>query len=264
MIIEINNLSKQYKKNGKFALENINYASDDIQPLGIVGSNGAGKSTLFLIANGLAKPTSGDIFLYGKSILKDHRLNRTTGLFTDKLVLYPVLTVKDTICYFMGIYGIPKKEYDSRIQMFHIKEFEKCKIDELSTGMLKKVMLLISMLNNPKILFLDEPFSGLDFDSKNELSEAIMYLYQERKVKVIISSHDLFETQSIIQDVIFIEEGSIIESGKFDDLIQKYTKTKPLKVICEEDPYIISHYGNKIHMKENGKIVIHINKIGAI
>ena len=241
MIIEFSHLSKRYKKNGKFALYDVNYASDNINPLGIVGSNGAGKSTLFLIANGLARPTSGDVRLYDKSILKDNNLNQKTGLFTDKLVLYQVLTVKETIHYFMGVYGIPKKQYESCIDMFRVKEFEKSRIEELSTGMLKKVMLLISMLNRPKILFLDEPFSGLDMDSKSELSDVINDLYQEYKVKTIISSHDLFETQSLIQDVLIIEEGKVIERGKFNDLINKYMKSRNMNVICEEDAYIINN-----------------------
>lgn len=258
MIIEINHLSKRYEKNGKFALEDISYASNNTEPLGIVGSNGAGKSTLFLIANGLAKPTGGDVLLYGQSIFKDRRLNRVTGLFTDRLVLYPVLTVKETIRYFMGIYGVRIAEYESFVRMFHIKEFENSRIEELSTGMLKKVMLLISILNHPRILFLDEPFSGLDIDAKNELSEAIKSLYQNHGVKVIISSHDLFETQSIIQDVMFIEEGKIIESGKFDVLIQKYTKTKYLKVICKEDSNILKCYGEKVSRVENGNIIVGI------
>lgn len=257
-MIELEQLTKRYEKNGKLALDHISYFSDTTCPLGIVGSNGAGKSTLFMLANGLAEPTSGCVRLFGKNVAEDRSIKRRTGLFTDKLMLYPILTVKETIQYFMGIYGIPKKEYESRIKMFHINEFENSKIDSLSTGMMKKVMLLISMLHLPEILFLDEPFSGLDMDAKNELSEAIQYLYHEKNIKIVISSHDLFETQVLIQDVLIMEDGKIIESGNFDELIKKYTKAKKISVICEEDLTLSRSYEKMIQKREYGQIELYM------
>lgn len=253
-MIEINQLTKQYGKNEKMALDHINYSTSQTGPLGIVGSNGAGKSTLFMIANGLAKPTSGCMRLFGKNISEDKSVIKRTGLFTDKLMLYPMLTVKETICYFMGIYGISKKEYENRIKMFHINEFENSKIDSLSTGMLKKVMLLISMLHMPEILFLDEPFSGLDMDAKNELYDAIQFLYKEKSIKIVISSHDLLETQSLIHDVIILEAGKIIEAGNYEELIKKYTKTRNLIVVCEYDTDILNSYGRMVQKSDCCKI----------
>lgn len=257
-MIELVQLTKQYGKNGKLALDHIDYFSNQTCPLGIVGSNGAGKSTMFMLANGLARPTSGSVRLLGKDIAEDRSIIKRTGLFTDKLMLYPILTVKETIGYFMGIYGISKKEYESKIKMFHINEFQNSKIDSLSTGMMKKVMLLISMLHMPDILFLDEPFSGLDMDAKNELSEAIQYLYREKNIKIVISSHDLFETQNLIEDVMILEAGKIIEAGKYDELIRKYSSAKKLRVVCEDDVAILDSYRRLVQKREAGQIELNM------
>lgn len=253
-MLEFEKLTKQYNKNDNFALDHIDYSTQQMCPLGIVGSNGAGKSTMFMIANGLTKPTSGTVRLLGKDISKDKLIIKRTGLFTDKLMLYPNLTVKETILYFMGIYGIRKIEYENRVKMFRINEIENCKIENLSTGMMKKLMLLISMLHMPDILFLDEPFSGLDMDAKTELCEAIQYLYRDKNMKILISSHDLFETQSVIEDVMILEKGKIIEAGKYNELIKKYTRAKKIRVICETDPFIIESYNKLIQKKEYGQI----------
>lgn len=221
-MIELVQLTKRYDKNEKLALDHIDYFTNQTCPLGIVGSNGAGKSTMFMLANGLARPTSGSVRLLGKDLV--------------------------------GIYGISKKEYENRIKMFYIDEFENSKIDSLSTGMLKRVMLLISMLHMPDILFLDEPFSGLDMDAKNELSEAIQYLYREKNIKIVISSHDLFETQDLIEDVMILEAGRIIEAGKYDDLIRKYSKVKKLRVVCEDDAVILGSYSKLVRKREAGQM----------
>ena len=238
-MIEMDRLTKKYKRNGMNALDNLTYVSDTAAPLGIIGSNGAGKSTLFMLANGLTKPTSGRMRLFGEEVFGNSNVKKRTGLFTDKLTLYPMMTVKETIFFFMGIYGIPLKEYKEKVRLFHVDEFENSKIEDLSTGMLKKVMLLISILHTPDILFLDEPFSGLDVDAKSDLSNEIRYLSDKVGIKTVISSHDLWETQEIIQDVLIIEGGRKIESGNYQELIKKYTKTKKMKVICKNDPEIL-------------------------
>ncbi|MBR5992991.1 MAG: ABC transporter ATP-binding protein [Lachnospiraceae bacterium] len=257
-MIEIDRLTKRYTLNGKNALDNLSYVSDTAAPLGIIGSNGAGKSTLFMLANGLTKPTSGKIKLFGEEVFGNSNVKKRTGLFTDKLTLYPMLTVKETISFFMGIYGISFKEYKEKVRLFHIDEFENSKIEDLSTGMMKKVMLLISILHTPSILFLDEPFSGLDVDAKNDLSKEIRYLSNEVGIKTVISSHDLWETQGIIQDVLIIEGGRNIESGNYQELIKKYSKTKKMQVICKNDPEILRLREDYRMEEEYGNIKISI------
>ena len=209
-----------------------------------------------MIANGLMNPTEGNVRICDVSLSKKKMFSKLTGLFTDKLVLYPVLTVKDTILYFMGIYNIPASCYSMYSQMFRIYEFEKRKIEELSTGMLKKVMLLISMLNQPKVLFLDEPFSGLDIDSKEELSNIIKQLSEEKRMKIIISSHDLYETQ----EVIIMEAGRVLESGNYRELIEKYHKNKLIKVTCTKSDAIISRFSQNIEKVYGDTIILGLLK----
>ncbi|MBQ4523715.1 MAG: ABC transporter ATP-binding protein [Lachnospiraceae bacterium] len=261
MVIEFNHLYKQYNSKSKWALEDINYSCDNLEPLGVIGNNGAGKTTLFMVSNGFIHPTSGDVYIHGVSLRQKEQISKMTGLFTDQLRLYAKLTVKETIQYFMGIYNISNKEYEGWVRRFHIKEYEKKKIPELSRGMFAKVMLLISMLNYPEVLFLDEPFWGLDVESKSELSEIILQLYTENKVKVVIASQDLYETQELIQDLIILEKGKIIESGRYHSLIQKYSKNALKRVVCENDREILEKYESYMIQKDEEQLTLELNLV---
>lgn len=256
MMFEIVNLDKRYEKNAPLALDNISYASNNDKPIGLIGSNGAGKTTLFMIANGLTRPSSGDIIIGGYYLSKDlNAIKRCTGLFTDKLLLYPVLSVKESIKYFLGVYRISYSKYDYWAGMFGVKEYENKKISELSTGMLKRLLLLISLINSPKVLFLDEPFSGLDPLAKNDLVQLINNLYNNNKVKIIISSHDMQETQAIVKEVMIMEKGKIIEHGNYADLLKKYNRNKTFIVKYISNASLSNTFVDNIIRKHNNIIM---------
>lgn len=242
-MFEVDQLYKKYTKNSKPALNRISFSSDNNQPIGILGSNGAGKTTLFMIANALLSIDEGDVIVNGFSVKqRPDKIKEYTGLFTDKLVLYPKLSVKETVKYFMGIYQSPMLNYDYWINLFGLNKYENKKVKQLSTGMLKKLLLLISIIPKPKVLFLDEPFSGLDPLAKKEFIRVLKGMCEEEQVKLILSSHDLTETQMVVKEVVILEEGSIIESGKLSMLLEKYNGIKTLTVSVPKNAYNLAYF----------------------
>ncbi|MBE6842926.1 MAG: ABC transporter ATP-binding protein [Ruminococcus sp.] len=257
-VYEVNNVSKIYPQMSIPALNNISFSSNNNNAIGILGSNGAGKTTLFMASNALLSINSGDILINNYSVKKEpNKIKQCTGLFTDKLVLYPVLTVKEVIKYFLGIYGISSKKYNYWRDWGGVKEFENRQIKHLSTGMLKKVMLLISVISKPKVLFLDEPFSGLDPVAKSDFLLLLKSLKEEEKIKLIISSHDLTETQVIVNEVVIIEKGTVIESGEVNNLIKKYNGKKMISLYINRTPEIMDYiHKNNFEYKDSNDLII--------
>ncbi len=265
---EVSNVNKIYHKMSIPALNNISFSSNNNNAIGILGSNGAGKTTLFMASNALLSINSGDILINNYSVRKEpNKVKQCTGLFTDKLVLYPVLTVKEIIKYFLGIYGISSSKYEYWRDWGGVKEFENRQVKHLSTGMLKKVMLLISVISKPKVLFLDEPFSGLDPVAKSDFLLLLKSL-KEEKMKLIISSHDLTETQVIVNEVVIIEKGKVIESGEVNNLIKKYNGKKMISLYINYTPEIMDYINkNNVEYKFSNDLIImtfeaeHLNRI---
>lgn len=228
-MLEFLKVSKSY---GKLkALDNISFelAKDNIA--GLVGHNGAGKTTLFMIANGLLRPCSGDVIINNISLAANRKKIQTiTALYTDKLQLYPTLTVKECLLYFLQVFGQGKKMYDELIELFKLSSFLNKKISELSTGMLKKAYLAVTLTNRPEILFLDEPFSGLDPEARNDLVQAIKEIKAQGKIQILISSHDLSELELVIDRLLVLQEGRLVANSTMNDLMTSYFGEKILIV----------------------------------
>lgn len=190
-MVKFSNVTKKYSDIR--ALDDISFEiNNNDKIIGIIGHNGAGKTTLFMIANGLAQPNSGDVIINNYSLSSErNKIQSITGLFTDKLHLYAILTVKECLMYFLQVHSQDKKSYNKYVDEFKLSSFENKRISELSTGMLKKVLLAISMVNNPQVLFLDEPFSGLDPEARLDFGQTIKDIKDKENVQVLISSHDL-------------------------------------------------------------------------
>jgi ABC-2 type transport system ATP-binding protein len=218
------------KKYGKVnALNNISYEQRSDSSIGIIGSNGAGKTTLCMAANGLTKIDHGDIILNNYSVVNQtKKVREMTNLYTEELKMYDELTVKECIFFYKELYKCTN--IDDFIYALHINDFIHKKIRTLSTGMRKKVNLLISIMNRPEFLFLDEPFSGLDPKAKNEFVNLLKEIKNIYNTQLIISSHDLYELESSVENVIIMDKGGIIESGNIHNLVKDYFDDSVIKI----------------------------------
>jgi|GEM_PF-1240455 len=230
-MIEFINVTKIYNNNTR-ALDDITFQAFDSDITGVIGHNGSGKTTMFMLANGLANATSGEIIV-DKYNMKSNRtkIQSLTGLFSDTMRLYPMLTVRECLMFFIEANSLPKTRYDYLCSMFKLENFQNKKIGILSTGMMKKVMLAVSIVNKPHILFLDEPFSGLDPEAKHDFIFLIKQLKSEENMHIIISTHELMELESLIRYLIVLKNGKVIIAESMRNLLDVYYQ--PQSVIIQ-------------------------------
>lgn len=220
------------KFGNKQVLNNLTFKIAKGEIYGFVGPNGAGKTTTMKILSGLLKADSGVISYENKNLLEDITLlKEKIGYMPDFFGVYDNLMVME----YLEFYGSANKMSDKDIHERSLKLLEmmnlSCEIDsyvdDLSRGMKQRLCLVRTLLHDPEIIILDEPTSGLDVKSKNDLQNMLKMVSEQGKT-VIISSHILSELAQICTSVGIIESGSMIMSGKLDDVLDKVDEANPL------------------------------------
>lgn len=206
--LEIIGISKIYDKTIK-ALDNVNLSFNS-GVYGILGPNGAGKSTLFKILTGIVERDAGNILYNGKSIFKDiENFKNNFGYMPQNENLYPDLSVKQYLRYICLLKGIKDKSISDEIKrvlnLTDLTVKENNKINSLSGGMKRRLLLCTALINDPSLLFLDEPTAGLDPKQKAEVRNLISSL-MENKI-ILISSHLTEDIENIAKEVVFIDSG---------------------------------------------------------
>lgn len=235
-LIEIKNLSvifkeKQYKK---YAVNNISFDINPLEPLAFIGANGAGKTTTVETIAGINKQTLGEIkynFPYKKTFQEGIGIQ-----FQDSF--YPKgITVKNIIDFFKDAYKVDNNimsddEFDHILDVFKIKEFYHKDAKKLSGGQQQRLNVLLSLMHKPKVLFLDELVTGLDIKIRNELENFIHEFTTKNKITTVLVSHDMLEVEKITKRVIILQNGIIkvdmyldeihYQYGTVDNLVSRY------------------------------------------
>ncbi len=224
MKLEVKNLVKKFK--GFTAVKNISFNINDGQTLGVLGPNGCGKTTTIGMLLGLIKPSNGEILINDENFEK---LNREKILsqfnFASPYVELPKkLTVKENLEIYGRLYGvnnltkrIQEISYDLNLDLFLNK-----KTGELSSGQKNRVSLAKSLINSPKILFLDEPTASLDPDIGDFVRKYIEDYKSKNKVSILLASHNMKEVERLCDQVIMMKEGEIVDRGTCQSLIDKH------------------------------------------
>jgi len=224
MFIQIKNLTKIYKK--YLAVNNINFKIEKNKTIGLLGPNGCGKTTSIGMMLGLISPTNGKILIDNKDIKnfkRDEILSRLN--FASPYVELPKkLTVKQNLEVYGRLYGIENlnKRIEDISNDLDIKNFFNTKTGELSSGQKNRVSLAKSLINNPEILFLDEPTASLDPDIGDFVRSYIQEYKSKNKVTIILASHNMSEVERLCDSVIMMRKGKIIDEGTCKSLIQKH------------------------------------------
>ena len=224
MFIQIKNLTKIYKK--YLAVNNINFKIEKNKTIGLLGPNGCGKTTSIGMMLGLISPTNGEILIDNKDIKnfkRDEILSRLN--FASPYVELPKkLTVKQNLEVYGRLYGIENlnKRIEDVSNDLDIKNFFNTKTGELSSGQKNRVSLAKSLINNPEILFLDEPTASLDPDIGDFVRSYIQEYKSKNKVTIILASHNMSEVERLCDSVIMMRKGKIIDEGTCKSLIQKH------------------------------------------
>ena len=222
--IETKNLTKKYKN--KLAVNNLNLEIKEGELFSLLGVNGAGKTTTIKMLSGLILPTSGDIKILDMDMKKDTiKIKEILNVSPQETAIAPNLTVKENLDFMAGVYQIKNKEdkINELIKIFKLNDILNKKAKTLSGGWQRKVSIAISLINNPKILFLDEPTLGLDVISRKELWKVIESL--KGKITIILTTHYMEEAESLSDKIGIMADGNIVDIGTSKDLIKK-TKTK--------------------------------------
>ena len=222
-VITIRNLSKSY--GSKQVLKDINLDIYKGEIIGYIGPNGAGKSTTVKIMLGLVGDYFGDITILGKDIRDgDVSYKGKIGYVPESSDIYENLTAREYLTFIGELYGMEYEEADKIAEklmgLFNIKDVYDNRMTSYSKGMKQKVLIISSLLNNPDILFLDEPLAGMDANSVMVFKEVLAELAKEGKT-IFYSSHIMEVVEKLSNRIILINNGEIVADGSFEELQSK-------------------------------------------
>ncbi|MBN2618600.1 MAG: ATP-binding cassette domain-containing protein [Spirochaetales bacterium] len=220
-MIELKNISKSYDSID--AVKGVSFSTEKGQIFGLLGPNGAGKSTTIKMIMGILNPDSGEILFDGRPLKKVDK--DKIGYLPEERGIYKKLTVREFILYFGMLKGKSRDQLDVELErwltFFGLHEWSLKKTEELSKGMSQKVQFITSIIHDPDIVILDEPFSGLDPLSMDKLREAILILKDKGKT-IIFSTHVMDQAEKICSDIVIINKGSAIVSGSLSKIKSSY------------------------------------------
>lgn len=222
-IIKVRNLVKTF--GAVRAVDGLSFAVEEGTITGLLGPNGAGKTTTIQMLLDLITPTSGDIRIFGKTYFENREEILSRINFSSPYVSLPGnLTVHENLLTFGRLYGVPdlRERIDYLADFFGIRDFIEKLTYNLSTGQLTRLNLTKALLNDPKLLLLDEPTASLDPDLADRTRVLLKRIQKEKGVSILYTSHNMQEVEEICDRVIFIHSGRLKDEGTPDELIKKY------------------------------------------
>ena len=211
-MLTIHNLSKKFAGNDFYSLKNVNLEINKGEIVGLIGKNGAGKSTLMkLIAKSL-KPTEGEIYYNEVELSSKDCLLQDVGIMIDP-VFYPEMTVEDNLKFYLRLHNKKElyKNIEPTLRLVELWEVRKRKPKNFSFGMKQRTALAIALVAEPNFLILDEPFVGLDPIGVQKLILILKEWASQRKISMLISSHQLSELESLCDRYVYIESGCLAD-----------------------------------------------------
>lgn len=217
--IEIKNLTKVYGQ--KRACDGISLNIKENEIFALLGVNGAGKSTTIKMLTGLIKPTDGDATINGLSIKKDmSKIKEIINVSPQETAVAEKLTVLENLDFIAGVYGIEGNEkVDEIVKLFNLEEVLDQKAGKLSGGWKRSLSIAMALVNEPKVLFLDEPTLGLDVIARRNLWSIIEEL--KNKMTIVFTTHYMEEAEALSEYVAIMKNGKIIEQGTCQDIVKK-------------------------------------------
>ena len=257
--IEVSNLKKVY--GNLAAVDNISFNVKKGEVFAFLGPNGAGKTTTVEMIESIRVPTAGTIKLLGKDIETSfNEVKEKIGILPQEFHSYERLTVKETLTYFSKLYE-KRADIDQIISMMDLSDHKKMLYKNLSGGLKQRVGVAISLVNDPEVVFLDEPTTGLDPKARREVWDVISGLKKRGKT-VFLTTHYMEEAEHLADHIAIIHKGKIIAEGSLDELIQKYGTEAVLNIkkCTNKDAIdILKERGFLATSEDNGDISVKID-----
>ncbi|QKY71756.1 ABC transporter ATP-binding protein [Lentibacillus sp. CBA3610] len=232
-MIELVDLTKKFKHNK--AVKKLNMFIEKGEIVGLLGPNGAGKSTAISMMSSLAEPTSGDVRLNNKSILKNPApLRKIVGMVPQEIALYDDLTAEENMRFFGRVYRLKgdalKRKIDEVLDQIGLSDRRKQVVSKFSGGMKRRLNIGVAMLHEPELLIMDEPAVGIDPQSRNYILETVKHLNEERKMTVLYTSHYMEEVEFLCDRIYIMDQGNLIASGTKEDIKQILSAEKTISI----------------------------------
>lgn len=221
--IEVRNVFKSFKE--VQAVRGISIAIRPGEFVALLGPNGAGKTTMVEMMEGLRMPDSGEILIQGKSWRKHEKeLRKVIGLSLQETRFAEKLTVRETLRLFASFFGRENNRVDEIIELTGLDKKQKSMTGTLSGGQRQRLALAVALMNEPEILFLDEPTTGLDPHSRLDLWNILKTLKDQGKTTLILTTHYMEEAESLCDHIIIIDEGKILREGCLNELLDERSR----------------------------------------
>ena len=232
MGLKVKNVSKYF--NDKLVIDNISFEINEPGVFGLLGTNGAGKTTTIRMILGIIKRDKGEITWNGKAV---DRKNVNFGYLPEERGIYPKSKIFEQLLYFAELKGMKEQEAAKEIKYWmerlKIDEYQNMTAEKLSKGNQQKVQFITSILNDPELIVLDEPFSGLDPVNTELLKEVIIELVKKGKY-IIMSSHQMTSIEEFCKDVVIINKGKTVLKGNLKEIKNNYTANR-LEINADKD-----------------------------
>ncbi|MGR6342623.1 ATP-binding cassette domain-containing protein [Priestia megaterium] len=227
--IEAKNLSKKYGE--KIVVNNLNLKVKEGSIFGFLGKNGAGKSTFINMITGLISPTSGSFKLFDDNKFSNKEIYNKIGVLPDYSTFYEHLTALEHLKYFSKILGVSlnKEEMMNVLKLVELDGSANLKAGKFSFGMKKRLGIAQALINNPRLLFLDEPTSGVDANAALNIHSLIKNI-SKQGTTIFLTSHNLDEVEKLCDDIAIMDKGVIKVQGSMEELRNKYKNSITLHV----------------------------------
>lgn len=227
------NLSHSFGKNK--VLSDITFQVGTGEVFGLLGPSGAGKTTLIKLLTGQLRQTDGYARLLGTDTRKlGAAQHAQIGTMMDSFGLYERLSAYDNLLFYADIYHVPRSRAADILRAMHLYESRRTAVSRLSKGMKNRLSLARALMNDVKVLFLDEPTSGLDPVTTREIHD-ILTEQKQKGTTIFLTTHNMFEAESLCDHVALLNQGSIVEYGKPSDICRKYNHLNKLRVTLKDE-----------------------------
>lgn len=221
--LDVHGLTKRFGP--RTAVDDVSFVVDEGEIVSLLGPNGAGKTTMIRLLGGVAKPDAGRAIVVGYSVRESPlEVKRRIGVVTEDCCLYERLTARENLSFFAQLHSLPqdlaKKRIAETLELTDLTGRADETVRGFSKGMKKRLSIARSLLHQPKLLFLDEPNSDLDPIAAKEIRTHIVEIARQQKVTILISSHNLFETETISTRVLIMNRGKLIVDSGLAELLK--------------------------------------------
>lgn len=257
MGLKLENVSKKFV--GKQAVDNISFEVDKPGVFGLLGTNGAGKTTTIRMLLGIIKKDTGDITWNGKSV---ERKNVNFGYLPEERGVYPKTKIYDQLMYFAKLKGMKNSDADTAIKkwskVLKVEEYLQMPAEKLSKGNQQKVQFMTSIIHDPELIVLDEPFSGLDPVNTEILKNVIIDLVSQGKY-IIMSSHQMASIEEFCTDILILNKGKTVLKGNLKEIKDTY-KANRLEISANKNiDKFIEEFNMNIEFSKNNEYSIKID-----